>query len=88
MSQEELAKALGVTYQAVSTWETGKRQPRMGAIEKMSVLFGVSKSYIIGEEETPAYIAMNLSEHERQLIIAYRSAPPEVKAIIDKIVER
>ena len=36
MSQEELAKYLGVTYQDVSTWETGKRLPRMGSIEKMS----------------------------------------------------
>lgn len=87
MSQEDLAKALGVTNQAVSTWETGKRLPRMGAIEKMSTLFGVSKGYIIGEDEDSAE-EMILTSEERALLIAYRSAPAEVKEIIRKIVER
>lgn len=87
MSQEDLAKALGVTNQAVSTWETGKRLPRMGAIEKMSTLFGVSKGYIIGEDEDSAE-EMILTSEERALLIAYRSAPAEVKGIIRKIVER
>lgn len=87
MSQEDLAKALGVTNQAVSTWETGKRLPRMGAIEKMSMLFGVSKGYIIGEDEDSSE-EMVLTSEERALLIAYRSAPAEVKEIIRKIVER
>lgn len=87
MSQEDLAKALGVTNQAVSTWETGKRLPRMGVVEKMSVLFGVSKGYIIGQEEL-TYKEVILTKEERALIIAYRSAPDEVKEIIRKIVER
>ena len=86
MSQEELAKYLGVTYQAVSTWETGKRLPRMGSIEKMSLLFGVTKSYIIGEEDDSIYFEFKITDEEQRLIIAYRKATPETRRNIQKIL--
>lgn len=86
MSQEDLAKCLGVTYQAVSTWETGKRLPRMGAIEKMSSLFGVAKSYIIGEEDDSAYFEFRVTDEEQKLITAYRKASPETRRNIQKIL--
>ena len=47
LTQEELAKALGVTRPAVTQWETGWSQPRMGMVEKIAEFFGVSKSEII-----------------------------------------
>ena len=52
MTQEDLAIKIGVSKQTVSNWETGLKTPRMGAIQKLSNLFNVSKSYIIeGKEE-------------------------------------
>lgn len=54
LTQSELAKRLGVTDKAVSTWELGTREPRMGLVEAMSVLFGVSKSLLMGWEDAPA----------------------------------
>lgn len=47
MTQEDLASKLGVSKQTVSNWETGLKTPRMGAIQKLSELFNVSKSFII-----------------------------------------
>lgn len=47
LSQAELGKIAGVTDKAVSTWEQEQKTPRMGAIEKMALYFGVTKSYII-----------------------------------------
>lgn len=47
LSQAELGKIAGVTDKAVSTWEQDQKIPRMGAIEKMALYFGVTKSYII-----------------------------------------
>ncbi len=41
---------MGVSYQAVSTWENGLKMPRMGVIEKLSDFFGVPKSQIMGWE--------------------------------------
>ena len=39
LSQQELAKIAGVTDKAISTWESGTRIPRMGAIQKMADYF-------------------------------------------------
>lgn len=53
LSQAELGKIAGVTDKAVSTWESGLKIPRMGAIEKMAAHFGVPKSAII-DDDIPA----------------------------------
>lgn len=50
LSQAELGKIAGVTDKAVSTWESGLKTPRMGAIEKMAAHFGVPKSSIIDDD--------------------------------------
>ena len=47
LSQRELANIAGVSDKAVSTWELGKKVPRMGAIQKMADYFGIRKSDII-----------------------------------------
>ena len=47
LSQQELAKIAGVTDKAISTWESGTRIPRMGAIQRMAYYFGLQKSDII-----------------------------------------
>lgn len=54
LTQLELGKKLGVSDKAVSTWETDKKVPRMGVIEKMSALFGVEKSDIIEDRSITA----------------------------------
>ncbi len=51
LSQAELGAIAGVTDKAVSTWETGTKEPRMGAIQKIADHFHISKSDII--EDTP-----------------------------------
>ena len=51
MSQEKFGKIAGVSDKAVSTWETGKKEPRMGAIQKIADYFGISKSAIIEDAE-------------------------------------
>lgn len=50
MSQDELARIVGVTNKAVSSWELDKKIPRMGAIQKMADHFGIKKSDIIEDE--------------------------------------
>lgn len=47
VTQEELASIAGVTRGAVSQWEGGFSEPRMGAIQKMADHFRISKSNII-----------------------------------------
>lgn len=47
LSQTELAKIIGVTDKAISTWENGTREPRMGTIQKLADFFGIPKSTLI-----------------------------------------
>ena len=52
MTQQQLARVAGVTDKAVSMWELGVRAPRMGALQKISDYFHISKSMLI--DGTPA----------------------------------
>ncbi len=41
MTQDEVAHAIGASDKAVSAWERGEREPRMGYVQKMAELFNV-----------------------------------------------
>lgn len=47
ITQKELSEIAGVTENAVSKWENGYSEPRMGAIERMAACYGISKMNII-----------------------------------------
>lgn len=49
MSQKDLADKLNVQPTAVSAWEVGRSKPLMDNIEKMAIIFGVSKTEIISD---------------------------------------
>ena len=59
MSQEDLARELNITRQAISKWEMDKAQPTMANLRELSQVFDVDMAYFIGEdkreeEESPA----------------------------------
>ena len=47
LSQKELARIAGVSDKAVSTWESGSKEPRMGVVQKIADHFGLKKSNLI-----------------------------------------
>ena len=47
LSQKELAVIAGVTDKAVSTWENGNKEPRMGTIQRIADHFNLQKSNLI-----------------------------------------
>lgn len=47
LSQAEFGAIAGVTDKAVSTWETGAKEPRLGAIQKLADHFHLTTSDII-----------------------------------------
>lgn len=57
LDQVQLGEIAGVTDKAVSSWENNISVPRMGAIEKMATYFGIKKSDIIEDAETPTSIS-------------------------------
>lgn len=54
LTQAELGKIAGVSDKAVSTWENGTAEPRMGAIQKIADHFHISKGAIIDEHPSTA----------------------------------
>lgn len=52
IKQIDLCKQLGITQGALSGWETGRYQPDISALKKMSEIFGVSVDYLIGSKDS------------------------------------
>ncbi|MCM3618709.1 helix-turn-helix domain-containing protein [Sutcliffiella horikoshii] len=52
LSQKELAEIAGVSDKAVSTWENGIKEPRMGVIQKIADHFNILKSDIIEDRNS------------------------------------
>lgn len=76
LTQAQLGDAVGVSDKAVSTWESGKREPRMGAVEKLAAFFGVDKSELLfgaSYKKTAALAGDGLSNDELKLVDIYRN---------------
>ncbi len=54
MTQEQLANALGITFQAVSKWENNISSPDISTLPLLADLFSVSVDSLLGREELPA----------------------------------
>lgn len=56
ITQKELAKKLNIAQNTLSTWETGKFEPDISALNKLGEIFNVSTDYLLGRDvvSTPA----------------------------------
>lgn len=52
LTQEALAAALGMSQQAVASWESGERSPRASDIPRLADALGCAIGELFGEEET------------------------------------
>jgi transcriptional regulator with XRE-family HTH domain/cytoskeletal protein CcmA (bactofilin family) len=72
LTQDALAAKLGVTYQAVSKWETGSCYPDVTLLPKIAGVFGTTVDYLLGgvPPETALTPAANASsEPSADLVI-------------------
>lgn len=51
ISQEKLAKEMGVSFAAINHWENGKREPTLNMLRKISKYFDVTIDYLAGFEQ-------------------------------------
>jgi len=66
LTQEQVSHVLGITRELVSLWETNQRTPSLKQLEQIALLYGVSKDYLLGEEDFN-------EESERDIL--YRGLP-------------
>jgi transcriptional regulator with XRE-family HTH domain len=50
LTQEELAKNIGVTSRAISYWENEINEPKASYIAKLADYFDVTADYLLGRE--------------------------------------
>lgn len=86
MSQAELAEAIHVKRQTISSWEVNRTEPNMGMVELLADALGCRKSDIIGEDSAAPRVTSKLSFTEDQLIRAFRVADASRKQIIMEIL--
>lgn len=55
MTQEQLAEKLGVTRPTVTQWESGWSAPRMGMVQKIAAVFGVTPSQIVDDDKSALF---------------------------------
>lgn len=51
LSQDQLAKKIGLTHTAIGLWELGKRVPNLNAVIMLAKFFEVSLGYMAGIED-------------------------------------
>ena len=100
LSQKDFGLIAGVSDKAVSAWENGLKEPRMGAIQKIADHFGLQKSNIIENNgldlnaiapiAEPSLLAPSEPEYtdeEKGIIRGYRKAPDNLKQVVKLTLE-
>ena len=86
MSQEELAKHLGLAKSTISMYESGSREPSFEILEAIADTFNVDMNTLIGEKYIPENKTFNLNNHEKEVIIGYRKQPLAVQEAVDRML--
>ncbi len=92
LSQKDLALIAGVSDKAVSTWERGLKEPRMGAIQKIADHFGIKKSNLIEDGGIASISTLpstnnSFTSEEINIIKKYRRLTPEGKKTVLTILD-
>lgn len=80
LKQADLAKMLNITANAVSNYEVGARDIDSETILRLCEIFGCTADYLLGRSPLPS---PDLDPEEESLLLAYRAATPEIRAIVD-----
>ncbi|MCQ2386370.1 MAG: helix-turn-helix transcriptional regulator [Clostridia bacterium] len=84
LTQEELAKALGLSPSAIGMYERGQREPNLETLEAFADCFGVSISTLVrGFEEKP----VGKAEAEQKMLELFRQIPEEKRPIVLSMIE-
>lgn len=82
MTQAELAERVHVMQNTISSWESGRTEPRMGMIEVLAEVLNCRKSDLIGEVSVHEL----LSPKELRLIVAFRKLTDSQQDMIISVV--
>jgi len=81
LTQEQLAKIVGVAKSTLTGYEKNNREPNLKTINALAAALGVTGNELLGIEDASIY----LTDHEQALIKAYRKKP-NMQAAVDRIL--
>ncbi|MCL4253578.1 MAG: helix-turn-helix domain-containing protein [Anaerolineae bacterium] len=71
-TQGSLAEIIGTDARRIWQWESGIHSPKSDMIALLAKTLGVSSDYLLGLDENVKIASSDLSEKERELILALR----------------
>lgn len=79
LTQEEVARHLGIGKQAVYKYESGAvTNIPLENIQALAALFSVTPAYLAGWDESD----LNIDSHEHELVESYRSLTPRGQTLL------
>lgn len=83
VTQTEVAKNIGISYQALGLYENEKNKPDPDTLWKLADYFGVTIDYLLGREPESGLVYVHtdppLTDDEKALLNIYRNITPELK---------
>ena len=94
LTQNEAAENFGISQQTYQKYESGKTEPPYDLLCDFSVFYGVTTDYLLGLNPPPPpppppnpFAGLTLNEDdEKEVLAKYMSMPPEVRAMMLKIL--
>ena len=79
-TQDQLGERLGCSGVAIGRYERALRDLDVGTILRLCDIFGCTADYLLGRSPLQS---PELDPQEEAMLLAWRAAPPEIRAIID-----
>lgn len=77
LTQEEVSELLNVSQRAVSSWETGVKEPNIATIIKLSDIYEVTIDYLLDHVKGRQDASSAKDAAEIELLRSYRSLSPQ-----------
>ena len=88
LTQDQLARAVGVTRSAVAQWETGRAGQVGGNLARIARVLGSSAAFLLSGEQEPGSAPLPLRGDEMALLRAYRDCTPDDRALLVRTAVR
>jgi transcriptional regulator with XRE-family HTH domain len=88
MTQDGLARAVGVSRSAVAQWETDRAGQVGSNLARIARALGVSAAYLLTGEQEPGAAPVPLRGDEMALLRAYRDCAPDDRALLVRTAVR
>jgi len=84
IDRQQLADAIGITYHALSKYETDERQPGYDTLAKIADFFDVSVDYLLGRTDDPSPKGtQHVNDDEALEYLDELHKRPEMKALFE-----